>query len=672
MRKRILYALGLLLLLLFSTLILWQGSLDFGGYSPQGSTQVYLFWATSTLVFLLTVTLGFMLARNFIKLYIERRQGMEGSRIRTKLVLGAVALSILPSLFVVTFDVEVLNRTLDKWFARPAFDMKEGLIKIAVSLREETQAKLDAQARWLAIRTKADDFKIANCQQLGLDRIRLETKTGGFELCPGPQATESTVIAKAAIDNERVLVVEDRMRVDLAAKEREIQRSLAAYEDIRQGQDGVRKTYIALLSLITLFLLFVATWSGIFMARQISVPISALLKGAREVRAGNLGYRVSTKAIDELATLVRAFNEMTQSLEANERELERRRRFAEAILENVPAGVVSLAADGSVVRTNRALAQIFPDRQTDAILQLEHLLEPEDAAEVRYLMKRARRTGQASRALEIRGRDGEGARHVSLTVASLEGRGDTGFVMVIEDTSELVRAEKSAAWSEVARRIAHELRNPLTPIALSAERIHRLADRGSTTPEAARVLRECAGLISREVETVRALVDEFSQYARFPAAQLRPGDLNEAVESGLAVFGGRLHGITVDRDLAAGLPPIQLDPEQVKRIIVNLIDNAAEAMQAQPLRRLYIGTRSPAPEVVELVIADTGSGIPPEDREKLFLPYFSTKERGTGLGLAIVRHIVSDHHASIRVEDNRPCGARFIVEFPALAAVEVA
>ena len=676
MKKRILFGFSVLALLVLATLVIWQGSLDFGNYRPESSAQVYLLWAVSTLVVLLTITLSFMLGRAAVKLYIERRQGVEGSRIRTKLVFGALALSVLPAVLVVFFDVEILNRTLDKWFARPSFEVKEELVKIGLSLHKEAQARIDAQTRWIAMRANADEMKIANCQELGVDRVWIKAavgKSGAFELCPGPPQSKSTLTGVSVLADGRTLVVEDKMSIDLVQIEQRIQKSLADYDERRRGREGLRQTYVGLLSLITLFLLFVATWLGLFMARQISVPLSALLTGVREVRAGNLTYRVSTKAIDELATLVRAFNEMTQSLEVSERELERRRRFAEAILENVPAGVVSMAADGRILRTNRALAAIFPECHPDGLLRLDDFLPSEDAEEIRYLMKRARRTGIASRQLEVRAPGSEAVRHLSVVVTSLEGKGDSsGFVLVMEDTSELLRAQRSAAWNEVARRIAHELKNPLTPIALSAERVRRMVDRGATGPDADRVFRECADIIAREVETVRALVDEFAQFSRFPAAQLRPGDLNEAVESGLAVFQGRLDGIGLVKDLAPNLPPVNIDPEQVKRVIVNLVDNAAEAMHDRPLRRLYISTHSPSPETVELVVADTGSGIAPGDREKLFLPYFSTKDRGTGLGLAIVNHVLGDHQASIRVEDNRPCGARFVVEFPALAPVEAA
>jgi nitrogen fixation/metabolism regulation signal transduction histidine kinase len=222
-----------------------------------------------------------------------------------------------------------------------------------------------------------------------------------------------------------------------------------------------------------------------------------------------------------------------------------------------------------------------------------------------------------------------------------------------------------AAWTEVARRVAHEIRNPLTPIALSAERISRLIDKTQLSPEIARVMKECTDTIISEVESVKNLVNEFAQFARFPAAQPVRCDLNEIVEGAVSVFAGRLDGIELQTDLRPGLPPVYVDREQFKRVVVNLVDNAAEAMQDSLVKRAWITTRAGTGDIVELTVTDTGCGVTPEDKEKLFLPYFSTKGRGTGLGLAIVNHIVSDHHANIRVEDNRPAGTRFIIEIPA-------
>jgi len=242
--------------------------------------------------------------------------------------------------------------------------------------------------------------------------------------------------------------------------------------------------------------------------------------------------------------------------------------------------------------------------------------------------------------------------------------------VVIEDTSDLLRAQKTAAWSEVARRVAHEIRNPLTPITLSAERIIRQANRTALPPAVDRLLRECAGTILEETESVKRLVDEFSQFSRLPSARPVVCDLNDVVSNAIGVFEGRLEGIELNVDLAPGLPPVSVDPEQFKRVVVNLIDNAAEAMQDAPVKILNVTTQPGIADTVEIVFADSGCGITPDQKEKLFLPYFSTKGRGTGLGLAIVSHILSEHDASIRIEDNKPSGARFTVEVPAVAVEE--
>ena len=365
---------------------------------------------------------------------------------------------------------------------------------------------------------------------------------------------------------------------------------------------------------------------------------------------------------------MRSFNEMTRELESNSRELDARRRFTEAILESIPTGVISVSADGRIQRVNRALRHIFPEEQVNHATRLEDLFSREDSAEMRYLMKRARRTGMTSRQLEFRTQ--AQTRHVSVTVSALEEKLRSGFVIVVEDTSDLLRAQKAAAWNEVARRIAHEIKNPLTPIALSAERISRQLDRARVPADVARIMRECTETIATEVESVKNLVNEFSQFARFPAAQPVRCDLNEVVQSAVAVFADRLDGIELRTELAPDLPLVNVDKEQFKRVVVNLVDNAAEAMQDSLFKHLLITTRPGAADTVDLMVADTGCGVTSEDQEKLFLPYFSTKGRGTGLGLAIVNHILSDHNAHIRVEDNLPVGTRFTIEIP--AALETA
>ena len=461
-----------------------------------------------------------------------------------------------------------------------------------------------------------------------------------------------------------------RLPLDVARQTAAIEKYNQQWSEIRQVSKNFKLFYVMLMAVITLFVLFVATWIALFLAKQISIPITALLDAAREVRSGNLKHRVQVRAIDELASLVRGFNQMTQELETSNRELDRRRRFTEAILESIPTGVISIGADGSIQRVNQALSKIFPAEQAARATRLEDLFSREDTAEIKYLMKRARRTGVASRQLELRTENRK--LHLAVTVSALEEKLTSGFVVVLEDTSELLRAQKADAWHEVARRVAHEIKNPLTPIALSAERIGRQLDRLDLPPGAARIVRECAATISKSVESVKTLVDEFSQFARFPSAQPVRSDLNEVVAGALAVFHGRLDGISIETSFGAGLPPVNLDREQFERVVVNLVDNAAEAMQDSLVKKLYIATQPGAAETVELVVADSGCGVSPEEKEKLFLPYFSTKNRGTGLGLAIVSHIVAEHNGTIRVEDNRPAGARFTVEIPALMEPEPA
>ena len=462
------------------------------------------------------------------------------------------------------------------------------------------------------------------------------------------------------------LIARSAMSVDLSAKQDAINGYLLEQKELSGNKKFYRNVYFLLICLITLFILFFASWMAQMLARQISVPISALLGAAREVRLGNLAYRVRVGAMDELATLVRAFNEMTSDLESNARELEARRKFTEAILESIPTGVISLSDDERIERVNRALLGIFPGSVIQDATKLGDLFSGDDLSEIRYLMKRARRTGAAGSQLEITRE--KNVLHLAVTVASLEER--RGFVLVIEDTSELLRAQKAAAWQEVARRIAHEIKNPLTPISLSAGRIARQLKRLVLPPDTRAILEECAVTIQQEVQTVKGLVDEFSQFSRFPAAQLSPADLNEIVESAMAVFAGRLEGFKLTLDLDQKLPSVNADREQIKRVIVNLIDNAAEAMNDSAVRSLLIATSQSGPDTVELVVADTGCGVSAKDKEKLFLPYFSTKERGTGLGLAIVSHIVAEHHGRVRVEDNEPTGARFVVELNAFLSAD--
>jgi nitrogen fixation/metabolism regulation signal transduction histidine kinase len=673
---------GIGLLTVLLAVVLYQGSFSTGEYGPTSPQQTYVYWGLSTFTFLLTVLLGFILFRDAIKLYIARRAGVEGSKIRTKILVAALTLCFLPTMFLVLWSVEVLNRNLDKWFSRPGQAVRLNLEGIGATLEKETHQRAAALALWLADADETQDFVRSGhlpaeffagaCSGTGVERAWIQRTDGGqIMVCEASQppagqkgpsnAAGREVQGRAPIPGLGEAVVVVRMPLDVDETVRALRSQIADYDQLAASRKGVRRFYLQLLILISLFVLFVAVWVALFLARQITGPVTALLDAARAVRGGNLSYRVKVAATDEFATLVRAFNEMTQDLETNRNELERRRRFIEAVLESIPTGVVSLDADGTVRLTNRAFHNIFPDA-TDP-QHLAGLIPPDMGADLGRLLKSARRTGSASRQLEfpVSG----GSRHLSVTVAALSPAVTSGYVIVIEDTTDLLRAQQAEAWHEVARRIAHELKNPLTPIALSSQRIQRQIDKLNPPPEVRLIVEKCCETIRREVDSVKTLADEFSQFARFPSAHPVKADLNATVRDALAVFEGRLGGVTIRIDLADGLPPVFLDAGQFKRVVVNLVDNAAEAMRDVPYKELAISTSLTAPDTVELCISDTGCGISIEDKSKLFLPYFSTKQRGTGLGLAIVSNVVSEHRGTIRVEDNRPAGARFIIELPA-------
>jgi PAS domain S-box-containing protein len=686
MNHRYRFGFGLATLLILTALVIWQGSFTVGDYGPRTPDQTYVYWGLSTLIFLMTVLLAFMMFRDAAKLYAARRAGLEGSRIRTKILVGALTLTFLPTIFLVLWSVEVLNRNLDKWFSRPGENIRLNLAEINTALESETRQKGKALARWVATSAELRNFLAAGpipaeffrsvCESGQVSQAHVLRPDGGqISICEAEESTRAPRAGRELDERAEIpgghgfVIVRTRMPMDLARSSAEINAQIQDYDKLASGRKETRSFYLRLLVLITLFILFIATWVALFLARQITSPVTALVEAARAVRGGDLSYRVLTPATDEFATLVRAFNEMTENIQVSREELENRRRFIETVLESIPTGVISLGHDGTIQLVNQALCQIFPAPLVASARRLSDLIPPENEGEFSRLLKRARRTGTANRQVELATPDG--SRQLSVTVSALEARITSGFVMVLEDTSELLNAQKAAAWHEVARRIAHELKNPITPIALSAERIERQIERcESAPPEVKRIIHDCCAIIGREVASVKGLVDEFGRFARFPSAQPVPTDVNEVVAEGLAVFEGRLNGISVHRALATDLPLVSLDREQFKRVIVNLVDNAAEAMRDSPLRQIVVATASPGPETVELTVADTGCGISTGDKEKLFLPSFSTKQRGTGLGLAIVSHILAEHNAHIRVEDNRPVGARFIIELPAIAAAD--
>jgi len=484
-------------------------------------------------------------------------------------------------------------------------------------------------------------------------------------------------VGAASLDGGGVVVAALPMPVGMRGVMAELSAGASQYWALYRQRRLIRGTYFLLLLMLTALVFFASSWLALFVSRRITSPLEALADAMDAIGKGDYSHRVTTEASGEMGELVRSFNLMAADLEESRlsaetfaRELsaanlalETRRRELETILETIPSGVVTLDPNRRVLTGNGAFAELMglESRPDLTGTLLEALLPEEIASEVIRLERRAHRMGVASAEMELR--TPRSAVHVAVTIAALGIGGSLGSIVVMEDVTDFLHAQRQAAWKEVAQRIAHEIRNPLTPIALSAERIRRHVDRAA--PDSPGVIRKCCDAILGSVDTLRTLVGQFAALAEFPVAHPRSANLNEIVESALVLFEGRILNIRIEKHLDPTLPPVMADPEALRRAMANLIDNAAEAMRESLLRVLSIETCVGERQgMAEIIVADTGPGITEEMRERLFLPWFSTRQRGTGLGLSIVAKIVQEHGGSIRAENNLPTGARFIIEVP--------
>jgi two-component system nitrogen regulation sensor histidine kinase NtrY len=721
-RKKIIIPLAIGIAVLFG-ILLSQSSFDQPAFlNPDNNQQLLVFAALSALIFLLFVALTFVLFRNLLKLFAERRLGVLGSKFRTRLVVAGLLLSFLPVIVMFWFAYGLMNRTIVLWFSRPVQEVREDTRAMASLLATYAQQNAVAEAASIAGSPDVQHaFATCNFGLLQNEFMRHEaTLQGGFTIAllggsekasfrePAPWSTLRSkaapeqlsgpspspfmwgdteyILGTSAVGDDGLILVAMPLPAKFSDAVKQLESSQNRYFDLYRQRRLLRRTYMSLLLLLTVLVLFSTTWLALFLSKLVTRPVAALAEATQEISRGRLDYRVEVNAADEIGDLVRSFNRMAEELEssrhqidASSRELsvanttlEQRRRHIETILESIPTGVLSLDANRRITHANQALLRMFdpgaPAGQGSSQMIGAELRDvfPEDVEnDLIVLLRRADRMGITTSQLEIT--VPRTKLNAALTVATLQHEDERlGYVLIFEDLSDLLKAQKQAAWREVARRIAHEIKNPLTPIALSADRIRRHLERG-TPPDAAssEIIRQCAETIAASVETVRTLVDEFSTLARFPASRPQPANINRIVESALDMFEGRLDGIRLEKRLAPDLPDVMADGDAIRRAIANLVDNAAEAMEGTMVREIRVSTNLvTSRDAIEIVVADTGNGVTQELKEKLFLPYFSTKKRGTGLGLSIVSRIVEDHRGSIRVEENSPVGAKFIVELP--------
>ncbi len=656
-----------------------------------------------------------------------------GSKIQTRLLVYFIGLSLLPITAMAAFSYLFLNRSVEKWMGRlpenvvervreqqrevtaeQSRRLRESASLLAASIRQKPQAdwqgvldQLAETGELTAIEIVSNKNEVIASSQGAVtsgERAELERllQRGRANSAPEPELSDGKGFDLTSVpltDKARLMLVPHRFSDSNASDT--IAGSQGEYQHLVQRQRKVRLLGISTLGLMTLLLLFASTWVAIHLARGFAAPIKSLAEASKEVARGNLSHRVITPAEDELALLADSFNQMTAELEENRRHieagaatlkeknlaLEERRNYIETVLNSLSTGVVSLDQNDCVTTINAVAVSLLKlSEAPPAWAKLSSLLSQEDRGVLERLIRRARRAGRAAEQSQLTRGSVAGSIPVALTATALGATAgaDRGVVLVIDDLSELLTAQRAAAWSEVARRIAHEIKNPLTPIQLSAERIARQfgtrvngesekyatnnGGNGSAdadTEELKRVVEECTTSITREVAGLKALVDEFSRFARMPNPQRAPGDLNEVIRQASLLYEDRLEGAKLTLQLAPDLPPAMLDGEQIKRVFVNLTDNALEALRAEDEREVTIATSYDASrETLVAQVEDTGEGIPMSDFKRLFQPYFSTRGRGTGLGLAIVQRIISEHGGRIYAEANQPRGARFVIELP--------
>ncbi len=732
-RRVLLWALGITVLLLLSVIVsqqLWLWTV----VPPDTASDTLLLYALSTLNFVAFVVFSFIFVRNLLKLRRERRELQLGSKIKTRLLVYFIAISFLPIIAMAAFSYLFLNRSLEKWFSklpedvvkearevqRNAIDgqyrsLQETAVLLGVVLskqtppeQKETLDQIIDKGQISAVEIVNSDGEIAvqsRARVSSTDSSELESLLTQARQAKGDIGNtlvdgEGFDVIKVPLSAGQNLILGSSRRPVTSLSDT-ISGSESEYQKLVKRQRKVRLLGISTLSLMTLMLLFVSSWVAIYLARGIATPIKALAEASKEIARGNLSHRVVSGAQDELALLAHSFNQMTAQLEENRGRieassaelldknlaLEERRNYIETVLESLSTGVVSLDENDRVTTINAAAARML--RLNGAFSRrekLKDLIGSEDGAVLDQLVRRARRTGQASEQTALTGAVTRetGPLPVALTATALRSgpEEEHGVVLVIEDLSELLAAQRAAAWSEVARRMAHEIKNPLTPIQLSAERIAKSYRRSGANGDqngsnggrlerddagVSAVIDECTETITREVAGLKAMVDEFSRFARLPLARPEPADLNAVVHHAVGLYEGRLNGVMIETRLDPTLPTAMLDSEQLRRVFVNLIDNGLAALAGmQEERTITITTNHDRGRSLLIAeVADTGHGIRPGDFKRLFQPYFSTRGTGTGLGLAIVQRIILEHHGRIRAEANHPRGARFVIELPA-------
>jgi two-component system nitrogen regulation sensor histidine kinase NtrY len=687
------------------------------------------FFALINLNIILLLLLIFLVVRNLVKLFLERKRKTPGAQIKTRLVAGFVGLSLMPTLFLFIISLQFISTSVEQWFnlnvekslqdslelgkiyyQKTLADLEEKGIIIEKEMRdrglwnplepEKLRALLERRSRQWNLglaevysqgNKKPIRFCIEEFKSVALFPEFAETVAKAISAGKPIAEIRSTSTGDAAfvflplrLDEGRksgpaVLVAASFVPRQVVERINGISKGYDEYQQIRMLQNPIKLTHYITLSIITLLIMFFATWFGFYLAKGITGPLQAMVEGTRSIAAGNYDVHIDVAARDEIGNLVESFNRMASDLKQGKAELdltnkelvhrneeiEQRRRYMEVVLENVATGVISLDAEGRISTINRSAENILNIRSEDLLKRkYKDLLPLQYQPVVKEFMEELRRTKSGSVGKTIKLALGSETKTLMVNFNELRDEDNRymGMVVVLDDLSHIEKAQRMSAWREVARRIAHEVKNPLTPIQLSAQRLRKRYRR--QIQEDDKVFDECTTTIVTQVEELKRLVNEFSNFARMPAVNPSPNDLNQIIEETLLLYEQAHKEIRFSFLRYNELPVFNLDREQMKRALINLLDNAVDAVGQRDGEVVLSSHYESVLNVVRVEVADNGAGILSENKVRLFEPYFSTKKSGTGLGLAIVSTIIADHNGYIRVQDNKPRGTRFVIELP--------
>jgi two-component system nitrogen regulation sensor histidine kinase NtrY len=672
------------------------------------------------------VALLWLIFKNVAKTFFERRSRILGSRLKTKLVTAFIGFSIIPTLTLFMISALYINTSFDKWFSLKIQNTFQSSLEITSLYYKNAEATSGHFAELISKQIRSQiparaSVKKINSLKIQLEQLREIYNLNAVEIYTDPLEEAALVMdpdsrinnpdsyVRLSLDRMRqafqgsrfsfiqnighadlvrasapiidytsgkvraVVVVDTLIPVNLTSKAGQIAHTAEDYKDINPLKYPIKTTYFIILILITILIIFAEIWMGLYMARELTVPVERLVKAAQDVGRGRLDITIEKTGNDEIAELVESFNKMTSDIRENQSKLRQRTQQLEAILSNIGTGVVLVDAEGKILTLNNSALQLLDLSGGDYSDQPMHSLFSSDANQtlLRVLEASLKDLSKPEREQSWAAKVGGEVRNLTATSNPLKEKGKIwGALAVLDDLTYLVKGQREVAWREVAKRIAHEIKNPLTPIKLSAQRLQRrLKDLPGKDGQ---LVQECTSVIVQHTDELKEMVNEFSNFARFPEISPLPHQLNDIIQETMQLYltaHPELHFIT---KLEPRLPVIDLDRDQMKRVFLNLIDNAIAAIKVGAKvgpGKIEVETHyNEKLDMAALTIRDNGPGMSEAVQERAFEPYFSTKNEGSGLGLAIVKRIVNDHGGYIRLSSTLGEGTTFMIELPTKTA----